>query len=476
MLLLEADLLCGAEVARRMLAAGAAPALGRFAHDRIGGEIVRGGGASPWGVCALVHASVEQAKIVLDRRCVGVSRSLLPALGGSPCAAPTIILREPEYRSMQPIVPSTASVRIAAPEDAPAAPRAAREAWIDHLRVWLTALVVLHHAAITYGARGSWFYHAAAEPNAALTAFAALNQAFFMGAFFLLAGLLAPRSLARKGGRAFLADRAVRLGLPVLAFGFVLGPLTVSLATAPASGILQDLATRMARLDFVLGPLWFPAALLVMSGALVLLPPRTRPSRETPAVLSWVALALATGLAALAVRQVVPVGETLLGFQLGYFASYVVLFAVGVLAGNGTFRTPTTRRQLGTAAFVGLLALPILPLGLLLDPTGRVETGLSPAAIAYAFWEPLVATGVIAGLVVAARALPAGGRLWSAAAACSYGAFVLHAPILVAASRALESLGASHAIALPVSAATTIVAAFVATAALRRSASIRNVL
>ncbi|MEO1258629.1 MAG: hypothetical protein AAFZ15_07520 [Bacteroidota bacterium] len=30
--------------------------------------------------------------------------------------------------------------------------------YIDNLRIFLTALVVLHHLAITYGAPGDWFY------------------------------------------------------------------------------------------------------------------------------------------------------------------------------------------------------------------------------------------------------------------------------------------------------------------------------
>jgi peptidoglycan/LPS O-acetylase OafA/YrhL len=33
-----------------------------------------------------------------------------------------------------------------------------RNAGIDALRASLTLLVVFHHAAITYGAMGSWFY------------------------------------------------------------------------------------------------------------------------------------------------------------------------------------------------------------------------------------------------------------------------------------------------------------------------------
>ena len=45
-----------------------------------------------------------------------------------------------------------------------------------------------------------------------------------MGFFFLLAGYFTPASLERKGYARFLGDRFLRLGLPLLAFIFILGP------------------------------------------------------------------------------------------------------------------------------------------------------------------------------------------------------------------------------------------------------------
>ena len=80
---------------------------------------------------------------------------------------------------------------------------AQRDLYIDRLRCVMTALVVLHHTSITYGAAGGWFYHelkpSGAPSSVLLTLFAATNQAYFMGFFFLLAGYFTPRSLERKG-------------------------------------------------------------------------------------------------------------------------------------------------------------------------------------------------------------------------------------------------------------------------------------
>jgi len=50
-------------------------------------------------------------------------------------------------------------------------------------------------------------------------------HAFFMGLLFFVAGFFAPGSLDRKGTKQFIRDRAFRLGLPVLFYMFVLGPI-----------------------------------------------------------------------------------------------------------------------------------------------------------------------------------------------------------------------------------------------------------
>ena len=67
-----------------------------------------------------------------------------------------------------------------------------RDLYIDRLRTVMTALVVIFHAAITYGGSGGWFYHevqSSGSPSSLLlTLFCGTNQAYFMGFFFLLAG------------------------------------------------------------------------------------------------------------------------------------------------------------------------------------------------------------------------------------------------------------------------------------------------
>ncbi|TFL16661.1 acyltransferase family protein [Jannaschia formosa] len=357
------------------------------------------------------------------------------------------------------------------------APSRTRAFWIDRLRAGLILLVILHHAAITYGASGSWFFKATEATSVPLTFLAAVNQAFFMGLFFMISGALTPASVDRKGAAAFLSERALRLGLPVLVFGFLLGPLTVALASAPAGDILAETGRRILHGNFILGPLWFPAALLVFSIVLAIWPTSTGETRPVPPFAHWLGLALLTGHAALAVRQVVPVGATVAGFQLGYFASYVVLFAVGVRAGRNGWLDRLPTRSLWRSIAVGLAALPVLPAVLLSTDAPRFETGFSLAAISYASWEPLVALGAIAALIHwTQRHGDRAAAFWAWAAANSYGTFILHAPILVGLSRVLDALGVPYAVALPLSVAATALAAFGLTALLRRSAAVRRVL
>ena len=87
-------------------------------------------------------------------------------------------------------------------ESHPINPKNYRLFFADHLRAALVILVVLHHVAMVYGGIQPFYY---LEPPASLPAFLVplvfvlLNQGWFMGALFLLAGYFTPGSYDRKG-------------------------------------------------------------------------------------------------------------------------------------------------------------------------------------------------------------------------------------------------------------------------------------
>lgn len=87
--------------------------------------------------------------------------------------------------------------------------------FIDHMRAFLAILVVLHHVALVYGASVQGYYYVEppfTDPQAFMTliVFALVNQSWFMGAFFLLAGYFTPGSYDRKGPSSFLKDKLLR--------------------------------------------------------------------------------------------------------------------------------------------------------------------------------------------------------------------------------------------------------------------------
>src|SRR5450755_994673 len=92
---------------------------------------------------------------------------------------------------------------------------------LDHARTFITILVVLHHAVMNYtyfgnGDRMRWL---------GFDLIVLFNDSFFMACMFFISGLFVRAGLARRGSASFLANRAWRLGLPLLISIFVVVPI-----------------------------------------------------------------------------------------------------------------------------------------------------------------------------------------------------------------------------------------------------------
>jgi peptidoglycan/LPS O-acetylase OafA/YrhL len=323
-----------------------------------------------------------------------------------------------------------------------------RDLYIDRLRVALTAFVVLHHTAITYGAPGGWFY-IERQPQynltgLLLTMFVATQQAYFMGFFFLLAGYFTPPSLERKGYGRFLWDRFLRLGLPLLAFIVVLAPLTIGLTSVGhGQGFWAGVNYVLQQKRIINGPMWFVQALLmfclVYCAWRALFGIRLKGAERTvspvPAWRWWMAGALAVGAAALAIRQVVPTGVNVFGLQLGYFASYIFLYAVGIAAWRHDWLRQLNWRNAWPWIVALAIAWPCLPIAWIVavKRLGGLPSGPhSWPAIIYAFWEPFVAWGLIAGLLLLFRAyVNRPSAVWEWLRRRAYTVYIIHPPILV---------------------------------------------
>ncbi|MGG1947755.1 acyltransferase [Trinickia sp. NRRL B-1857] len=322
--------------------------------------------------------------------------------------------------------------------------RADRNAGLDALRAFTTLLVVFHHCAITYGAIGGWYYHEIAPSRTVesicLVLFCTINQAFFMGLFFLLAGYYTLPSLKAKGTGRFLADRFLRLGLPLLLYGWILGPATIALAQTRGDASFGAVFKGLLALGtFDCGPMWFAQALLIftllLTGGLAL---RRRFNRRMPSRIvafptnaTLAGAALLTGGAALLLRIRWPVGVNVWGLQFGYFASYVVLFVAGFLAANERLLESLPQRETRLWLRIALIAMPILPLAYFV-PVLPPRAHRDMLQVAYALWEPFVAWGTILFLLhrfqtAFVKLTGLGQRL----ARRAYTIYIAHPPVLV---------------------------------------------
>lgn len=323
-----------------------------------------------------------------------------------------------------------------------------RLAYIDNLRILLTALVILLHLSIGYGAPGDWYYNEQGSLSTVseivLTLFVALNQAFFMGFFFMVSSYFSPASLDRKGSGPYLRDRFRRLGIPILVYALVVNPLLVTflITRDGGGGFWRLLGDRYSDLIGV-GPTWFLEALLLFSVVLVVWrrfrsPVLTAGDPTPPTNRAIGLLAFTLGLATFVVRIWLPVGWWLepLHFQLAHFPQYVALYAIGVVAyRRGWFAALTdTQGRFWLRVTLGLVAVfPVLfVVGGALD--GDVDPflgGVQWQQLAFALWEQLMCVAiVVAALVWYRDRVNRQGRLSRAMSSAAYATYVLHAPVI----------------------------------------------
>jgi len=338
--------------------------------------------------------------------------------------------------------------------------------YIDNLRILLTILVILHHLAIGYGAPGNNIYVEEGEISMVstilLTLFVAINQAFFMGFFFMISSYFTPGSYDRKGAGAFVLDRLKRLGIPLLFYIVVIDPLlTFVLARfyGYAGSLGQFLRLHLQNtLDYKslgVGPLWFVAALLIFSLVYVLwrllpLPEITvvRTDSKAPSNLAIAVFALVLGLITFVVRIWIPVGQQfeLLGFQFAHFVQYIALFIVGILAYRGDWFSGLTAAQ-GKVWFRNALILIVLfpvlfvVVGALEGDVDKAFGGFRWQSLAYSVWEQFMCMAMVVTLLVWFRSrCNQRGTLAQKMSAAAYATYSFHRPVITLLAIALVSI------------------------------------
>lgn len=341
----------------------------------------------------------------------------------------------------------------------------ARFAFIDNLRTLLVILVILHHVAITYGAEGAWNYRegpADAITSTVLTLFVAINEAFFMGFYFLIAAYFVPQSLERKGSGQFLRERFLRLGVPFAFQILIVAPLLSYVLGITVWGFDGSLwayvAEYLAHYELLdTGPLWFVEALLIfsilyalwwrMTGRRV---HKVGSQGAAPSNAAIAVFALVVGLISFVVRIWLPVGWSFapLGFQFPHFPQYICLFAVGIIAYQrdwlSTISGDETRGRLWGRVVIALVLLaPILFVagGALEGSTAAFRGGIHWQALVYALWEQFMCVGMVISLLVwFRRRYDRQGRLAWEMSASAYAVYIFHASIVILVALALRSV------------------------------------
>jgi glucans biosynthesis protein C len=332
--------------------------------------------------------------------------------------------------------------------------------YVDNLRTVLTALVVIHHAAIGYSNIPGWYY---VEPPTDSTAtlldvLLLLNQAFFMGAFFLISALFVPDSYHRKGASRFLRERLLRLGVPLLLWLLVLRPLVTVGSYTEARDAAAQHGTELPYWLFYLqsfnpGPMWFVEVLFVFSALYVLWRRLAGESRDAsgsapangraPGAVAIVGFVIGLALVTYLWRIVVPMDTRFLGLPTpAYLPQYAALFAVGLIATRRGWLAGLS----GTVGRVGfaIATVAAVALVLVLVSTGDAILGQATwPSLVTASCEQALAVGIVLGLLVLFRErLDHQGSRRRFLSAHAYAVYVIHPVVLVALGYALSGVQA----------------------------------
>jgi glucan biosynthesis protein C len=330
-----------------------------------------------------------------------------------------------------------------------------RNVYVDHLKGFLCVLVILHHVLITYGAEGSWFYlERTNRPilNLVLTTICAFNQFYFMGFFFLLAAFFVPGSVDRKGPSDFFKKRLFHLGIPLVGWVILLAPpleFRAWRAGGYRGGFWDFLQVSPPILKtFPPGPLWFVEALLIFSALYLLFHRFNPPSRQSFVIgpRHLVICGAAVWLGSFLVRLKFPIGAEFAHLQLAFFPQYIVLFFAGTWLArrNGPEAIPTTFFwPCAIAALVGFVLIPVTVFSALRDRAlvpQLVGGPYWPAAALEAVEALICPTAIVALLVFFRERLNRTMPVWTFLGRNSFGAYVIHAPVVVSLSMLIHQL------------------------------------
>jgi fucose 4-O-acetylase-like acetyltransferase len=337
---------------------------------------------------------------------------------------------------------------------------AKRQLYVDNLKVILISVVIAGHAILGYSEFDWWSYADVREATLLpATAYVLLVAAapfalLVIPLLFLVAGLLTPPSLERKGTRRFVQDRLLRLGVPFVVFALLLWPL-LEYVLFRQLGEAPDLGTYLrAEGSLDTGVLWFVGVLLIFSLAFAgwrraRRGHRARPWRGQIQVGHLLLLAATATIATFVVRLVLPFesDNKYVDLNMWEWPACAALFGLGVMATRAGWLTAVPdrlRRQSRTVTLSAVGASAVFAAFAIAQ--GVTEEQLFggwhwPALVFAAGESTLSVFGPVWLLGVAQRRLNRSFR-WAGpvVSRSAYGAFMLQGLVLIGLAIALRQL------------------------------------
>jgi len=367
-------------------------------------------------------------------------------------------------------IPNVTSAVKPATSVAAGAKPALRVSYIDMLRGFLIALVIVFHAACTYNGSEDWTFRdlKANDPvsEIGLSLFVIYCQSFFMSLYFFLSGVFTPGAYDKKGTGRFWLDRVLHLLIPALVYTLVVSRIPNYLTAITNYGLRDSFWKFSANTfwsDADAGPTWFVFAVLLFSGLYTLVRMVAKKlSKTTSGTKSWIDRIPAPGIGQLLiVALVMAAGMFVVGqfmsivhgvrifdaipFIIGFFPFYLVFFFGGVLAYRNHWMEQWKASSIkfwGTASIVLVILLPVLLIGggVLENEIDIFLSGFTWRCAAICLWLALACVSFSMSLTLWMREhVRNGSRLAAFAGKNSYAVFLIHSAILVAVSVSISS-------------------------------------
>jgi len=368
--------------------------------------------------------------------------------------------------------------------------------YLDNLKIALTILVIAHHVGQAYGPTGGAWPIQEATRAAILGPFFTVNRSFFMSLFFLISGYFMVASYDHHGPGRFLKGRLLRLGVPLLAFFFLIIPLQQYLCHL-YKGDLGPLSFRQYYTTHYFAPvnaeanfahLWYVEHLLVFSLCYAVMRivrkrrPESSASAKPPGHVAILVFALVLTVASGTIRIWYPIDKWVgfLGFIQVAFADVprdLSCFVLGAVAYRRQWLVGLSNRMGAIWLSVGLTLAVLWYLFSLGHLWSALHISRKVLGTIYPIWESFLCCGMCLGLLVLFREkLNFQGRWGKFLADNQYAAYLFHVPVVVLVQVGVAGAALSPFTKFALVTAVSVPLTFLLSAAIRTPAFVKKIL